>query len=333
VPVKDCVAKFRRTFPWRWNARGDYCLYDERRRELSPYYIGWSKGDDSGLDWIRRPVDRSGVLTTTSGGYRPIDILQFGLQCHADWVRNDDPTARQRFLAQADWAVHAQTDFTDIPGVYAFPGGWKRYACEPGFRSAMAQGLAISLLLRAYQASGAPLYRDRAVTASSSYFREVGEGGVTWRGPDGSVVFEGAAALPPSHILHAWIYAIWGLFELCLVLDDARTTALCRQSLATLRAYLPHYDGDAWSYYSLLAAPNGFRPYATLTYHAVHIAQLHVLASMTGDDCYSSTALRWQSLLDSRRSRRLVLANTLAGLAIASTTRGDTVPGGARSVV
>jgi len=334
VPVRDCVAKLRRTFPTRWHVRGDYRLYDERRRNLSAYYVVWSKSDDVlGEDWDRRPVDRAGVLLTMAGAWQPLDILRFGLQCHADWVRSGDPADRQRFLAQADWAAAAQTEFRGIPGVYAIPQGWKRYACEPGFRSAMAQGLAISLLLRAYQATGTPAYLERAVSASSSYFYEIRDGGVTWRGADGGVVFEGAAALPPSHILHGWIYAIWGLFELCLLVDDARTKTLCAESLATLRTYLPHYDGEAWSYYSLLAAPNGFRPYATLEYHAFHIAQLHVLASMTGDDYFASTALRWQAQLDSRRSRRRVLANALAALAIASTTRGDTVPGGARSVV
>lgn len=319
----------------RWDVRRDYRLFDERRRDLGSYYIRWSGDDDAtlGEGWARRPVDRTGVLLNDARGYHPTDILQYGLQSHADWMRSGDERARSRFISQTDWAAHAQTTYRGIAGIYAFPLAWKRYACEPGFHSAAAQGQAISLLLRAYQATGTELYLERAVAASRSFFHAIEDGGVTWRGAGGAIVFEAAAALPPSHILNGWIYAIWGLFELALLVDDVTLKATYEQSLKTLREYLPHYDGDAWSYYNLLAAENGFRKYATLKYHALHIAQLHVLASMTGDECFGNAALRWQSLLDSWRSRYSVRVNALAGLAISSTTRGDTVPGGARSVV
>jgi hypothetical protein len=335
VPVKDYVAKLRRTFPTSWKARRDYRLYDERRRDLGPYYIEWSSGDDAtlGEGWHRRPVDDAGVLLTHTREYWPVDIFQYGLQCHADWLRTGDARARRQFGAQAEWAACAQTTRDGVPGLYAFPSGWKRYACEPGFRSAMAQGQAISLLLRAYQVTATPKYLDRAIAASSAFFQSIEEGGVSWHDALGGVVFEEAAALPPSHILNGWIYALWGLFELGILVDDSRVKQLYDASLATLRRYLHHYDGGAWSYYSLLAAPNGYRKYATLKYHGFHIAQLQVLASMTGDEYYANTALRWQSLLDSRRSRCLVQFNALTGLAIATTTRADTVPGGARSVV
>jgi hypothetical protein len=335
VPVRDYVAKLRRTFPASWDAHRDYRLYDERRRDLGPYYVTWSSGDDAtlGEGWNRRATDDAGVLLTQSREYWPVDIFQYGLQCHADWLRTGDPRARRRFVAQAEWAACAQTVSDDISGLYTFPTGWKRYACEPGFRSAMAQGQAISLLLRAYQVTEESRYLDRAIAASSAYFHTIEKGGVSWHDPEGGVVFEEAAALPPSHILNGWIYALWGLFELSLLVEDPRVRRLYDDGLATLRRYLHHYDGGAWSYYSLLATPNGFRKYATLKYHGFHIAQLQVLASMTGDEYYASTALRWRSFLDSRRSRYLLRVNALAGLAIASTTRGDTVPGGARSVV
>ena len=335
MPVREYVASLCRAFPASWNVRRDYRLYDERRHDLGPYYIRWLACGDAtlGEGWDRRPTDDAGILLTQSLHYSPIDIFRFGLQSHADWVRTGDPGARALALAQARWAARAQTASNGIEGLYVFPRAWKRYACPTGFRSATAQGHAISLLLRAYQVTAESEYLERAIAASTAYFYAIEDGGVSWYDGRGGIVFEGAAALPPSHILNGWIYAIWGLFELSLLVGDDRVKQTYRTSLATLRAYLHHYDGGAWSYYSLLATPKGFRRYATLRHHAFHIAQLHVLASMTGDDYYASTALRWQALLDSRRSRRLVRVNTLAGLAIGSTTRGDTVPGGARSVV
>lgn len=335
MPVRDYLAKLQRAFPSNWSARRDYRLYDERRRDLGPYYIAWDGGDDAhlGEGWDRRPVDGAGVLLTQTNLYWPIDILQYGLQAHADWLRTGDELARRAFLAQADWAASAQTSHDDVPGLYAFPSAWKRYACEAGFRSAMAQGQAISLLLRAYQVTAELRFLDRARSASAAFFHPIEEGGVSWHDRRGGVVFEEAAALPPSHILNGWIYALWGLFELAHVTEDESVDRLYRQSLATLRDYLPHFDAGVWSYYNLLACKGGFRKYATLKYHAFHVAQLHVLGSMTGDGYFARTASRWQSMLDSPRSRYLVRVNALTALAIASTTHSDTIPGGARSVV
>jgi heparosan-N-sulfate-glucuronate 5-epimerase len=335
VQVKGLLQKLHRAFPTQWEMRRDYRLYDERRTDLGPYYITWHGSDDAtlGEGWQGRSFDAGGVLLTTSSGYHPIDIFQYGLQRHADWARTGDEHARTDFLAQANWAANAQTKRGDVAGVYIFPYAWRRYACDAGFCSAMAQGEAISLLLRAYQESGDERYRERAISAASSYLHTIEEGGVMWRGPDGAVIFEEAAALPASHILNGWIYALWGLFELHLVVDDPAYKKIYEQSLATLRTYLPYYSGRDWSYYSLLACPGGFRKYATLKYHCFHIAQLSVLTSMTGDSYYTSIATRWQSFLKSAASRRHVLANAFAGAAISLTTHADTVPGGARSVV
>jgi heparosan-N-sulfate-glucuronate 5-epimerase len=335
VPVKNWLQKLHRAFPTQWEMRRDYRLYDERRPDLGPYYITWYANDDAttGEGWERRSFDADGVLLSTSRGYHPIDICQYGLQRHADWVRTGDGHARAGFLAQADWAASAQTNRGDIAGVYTFPYAWRRYACDAGFCSAMAQGEAISLLLRAFQETGNDRYRQRAVAAASSYLRTIEEGGVMWRGPDGAVIFEEAAATPASHILNGWIYALWGLFELHLVVDDPALKDLYEKSLVTLRTYLPYYSGRDWSYYNLLVCPSGFRKYATLKYHCFHIAQLSVLTSMTGDSYYANVASHWQSHLDSAASRRHVLANAFAAATISFTSGADTVPGGARSLV
>jgi D-glucuronyl C5-epimerase C-terminus len=335
VLVKSWLQKLHRAFPTQWDAQRDYRLYDERSPNLGPYYIRWHAGDDAtlGEGWEQRSFDAGGVLLSASRGYHPIDIFQYGLQRHADWVRTGDESARTDFLAQAQWAANAQTTCGDVAGVYTFPYAWRRYACDAGFRSAMAQGEAISLLLRAFQETGQDRYLQRAVTAAASYLRTIEEGGVMWRGPDGAVIFEEAAALPASHILNGWIYALWGLFELHLIVDDPALQAIYEKSLATLRTYLPYYNGRDWSYYNLLACPSGFRKYATLKYHGFHIAQLSVLTSMTGDSYYANIAARWQAFLDSAASHRRVLANALTAAAISLTSDADTIPGGARSIV
>lgn len=260
-----------------------YRLFDERASELGPYYITF------GLD---------GAPSES----HPIVDLQFGLEQHARWKRTGDENARESFLGQAAWAVAAQRETSGVRGSYEFPIASKRYDCAAGFRSAMAQGQAISLLLRAYQETGSGMFLDRAIDASVPLTVDLRDGGVLWQAGD-EVIFEDVASIVPSHILRGWIYALWALLELWRMTDLDRVAELYRKSLTTLEKYLPFYDSGTWSYDNLLVTPAGFRRTATVQRHLLHVAQLNVLVSMTGNALFASVAERWRGYGDSFSGR------------------------------
>jgi hypothetical protein len=217
--------------------RPPYRLFDGRAADLGPYYVTFAL--DDALD------ER-----------HPIALLQLGLEQHARWKRMGDESARESFLAQALWAARAQRE---TPG---------------GFRSAMAYGEAISLLLRAYQETGSPMFADRAIDASVPLIEEHRDGG-------------------SSHVLCGWICGLWALLELSRTAHLDRIGEAYRQSLATLERYLPSYDSGEWSYDNLLATPAGLRP-ATVQRHLLHVAQLNVLVSMTSHELFAVVAERWR---------------------------------------
>ncbi|HVA38916.1 MAG TPA: D-glucuronyl C5-epimerase family protein [Candidatus Dormibacteraeota bacterium] len=323
-----------RTFPLDWSVRREHRIPDARSPGLGPYYIGWDPGHGPyGEGWESMPRDADGALMSLPGDLSsPTVVAQYGLEQHARWMLHGDPASFEAFIAQARWLRTQQLTLRGIHGCYPFPQPWPAYGAPLGFLSAMTQGEAISLLLRAYEIGREQSFLEAAVSAAEPFRHEVGRGGVTWRA-DGDVYLEEAAVDPPGHILNGWIYALWGIRELRGYHAEPWLAELHDASLDTLRRRLELFDSGHWSYYNLLATRTGFRKLATLKYHAFHIAQLRVLAAMTGDSYFGEVAERWRGYVDSAASRVSVYVNALAGLPIRFLSRADTVPHGARSVV
>jgi hypothetical protein len=299
-----------------------YRFYDARADHFGPYYVTFRTSR------AHRALSRQGT-SKNHVRVEPQDVFEFGLDQHARWRRLGDERARERFLTQAQWAGTKQRKLGGVRGSYAIPHECARYGTRAGYRSAAAQGLGISLLLRAYEETQEIVYLERAVDASVPLTADVREGGVLWRsGPD--VFFEGVGSSAPGHILNSWIFALWGLFELIHTAKIPRLDRLYEQSLATLEKYLPCYDTGSWTYESLLAAPSGFRRYASLREHMLHVAQLNVLLSMTKNELFAVVAERWRQYAFSLPSHLRIWSNALPGAITFDTL---TVPGGARSIV
>jgi hypothetical protein len=242
-----------------WPARWPYRLFDERAKELGPYYVTFGSRND----------DRYPIVT-----------FQFGLEQHAHWKRTGNERSRELFLGQAELAATAQRETSGVRGLYES-------------RSAMAQGSAISLLLRAYEETGKSMFLERAVDASVPLTVDLRDGGVLWQAGDDRI-FEGiVAGTLPSHVLRGWICALWGALELSRTANLTPIAQLYRQSLTTLQKYLPKYDSGTWSYENLLVTPTGIRRVTSLQRHLFHVAQLNVLLSMTKNKQFAVVAERW----------------------------------------
>ncbi len=297
-----------------------YRLFDGRAQDLGPYYVAFGL-TDAGPE--PEPSPRHARVLN------PMDVLQDGLDQYGRWKRSENEAARNAFLRRADWAVAAQSEVAGVRGSYALPWASKTYGSAIGFRSAAAQGEAISLLLRAYQETNREMYLQRALDASIPLSVDVREGGVLWRSGE-DVFFEGVAGTVPSHILSSWIFALWGLFECSRIAESPALDQLCQESRATLEKFLPCYDSGHWSYDSLLASPTGLRRVASLRRHHLHVAQLSVLLSMTKNELFSVVAERWRRYGTSFRGYAHACANALPTLMFGEFL---TIAGGARSVV
>jgi hypothetical protein len=178
-----------------------------------------------------------------------------------------------------------------------------KYGLAPPWYSAMAQGQAASVFVRAYLATCDERYRAIARAAALPLLAASDTDLVTIdeEGP----ILEEAPTDPPSHILNGWIYALWGLWDVSVGLADRRAAARFEASAACLAAMLDRYDVGWWTRYSLY--PHRLADLAKPFYHALHATQAGVMYGLTGRPEFAEAASRWRRYdAGGRRARALI---------------------------
>ena len=255
-----------------------------------PYYIVWDLAR-FGLEYF----DAEGVRSTF-GTYNPVSIAQYGLYCYGELTAGNE-ALRIPFFRQAQFLRRYQRQDGTLPYWKPFP----RYHENPPWISAMAQGEAASLFLRAYSLTSERSYLDAALQAVESLKVDVARSGASFIRGD-AVFFEEIASNEPAHILNGHLYAVFGVWELCRFgFGDSDLQRLQHCAVQTLARWLHLFDASGWSYYQLARNSNGARYYAPMNYHQYHIAQMYVLEAMTGVKIFGEYARRWHAGLNDRK--------------------------------
>jgi heparosan-N-sulfate-glucuronate 5-epimerase len=255
------------------------------------------------------PRDARGVVLTDYGGtlgiqYNPVAISQAAITYYYAAVHSSEPLAqknadREALLAQAEWLVSHQ----DSSGRWLYKFAWQGQPVP--WVSAMAQGLGMSALIRANAIRPDPRYTRAIFRARGSFHRDWSLGGVgSWTklGTAKYLVYEEYMRPYSPRTLNGWMFAMAGLYEASVYLEDAQARNELEnpdRGYAALKALLPYYDTGTWSTYNLKTfdrQKNGTG--ARRHYHALHIRQLRWLARVTGDPFYQGYADRFQRYLD-----------------------------------
>lgn len=222
---------------------------------------------------------------TTAGSARepsslgPAALAQLALGW---WDRGD----LEAFRATAD-ALAARAERGDDGWRWRYDVSVPKYGLRPGWCSAMAQGQAASVFVRAQLAFGQEEDAEAARAALEPLHRATDR--LVTSTPDGPVLEE-APSTRSSHILNGWIYALWGVRDVQVGLGDGRARVLFEESAACLEAMLPLYDTGRWTRYGL--APDG--DLAKPFYHRIHTLQLAAMHRLTGREVYAKLATRWR---------------------------------------
>jgi heparosan-N-sulfate-glucuronate 5-epimerase len=163
-----------------------------------------------------------------------------------------------------------------------------KYGLRSGWCSAMAQGQVASVFVRQFLRTGDERWADLGRGALRPLVSESDLVSQTAAGP----ILEEAPSDPPSHILNGWIYALWGLWDASVALQDDDAAQGFAAGVTALRAMLPAYDVGWWTRYSLY--PHALRDLAKPFYHRIHVLQLVVTARATGHSDLAATAERWR---------------------------------------
>ena len=238
------------------------------------------------------PIDFT-AKTTSPTAASPRDLLPAGLaQLALGWYERHlagEAAAADRFRATCDLlADRAVDDGAALVWLYHLED--RKYHVPPPTISCLSQAQAVSVFLRRHLLDGRQEDADRARRAARPLLDD-GERTVVARLDEGAALEE-APSTPPSLILNGWMYALWGLRELSLALDDAGAEERYAESVACLLRVLPRYDVGWWSRYSLY--PHRLPDLAKLFYHRLHVDQLGVMHDLTGEELFRAVAVRWR---------------------------------------
>jgi heparosan-N-sulfate-glucuronate 5-epimerase len=233
----------------------------------------------------------------------PIAVAQLGLGAWQQSATN--PRWLDVVRDAADWLRTERDESGRILFRFALP---HTYSLASGWASAMAQGEAASLLVRAATALDAPEMLEDARIAAMSLMET--NSPLVAQTRDGPVLQE-YPTTPPSHVLNGWIFALWGLYDVAQLTGDERAAASFENGVDALAARLPLYStGLRWSRYDLF--PHRIVHVASPFYHRLHIEQLRALDVLASRPAFNAHAAWWETGLRNPAIRTMAVTRKIA---------------------
>jgi hypothetical protein len=223
--------------------------------------------------------------------------------------RGEDEAWLPVFADGAEWLAGALDDAGGLQYLFAMP---HTFEISPPWYSAMAQGEAASVFVRAALTLGDSTFADAAERAIKP-LRE--DSSIVAHTPEGPVLQEYPTE-PPSHVLNGWMFALWGLYDVAKLAERSGTAAPEAQhafieGINALVRRVDLYDaGLGWSRYDLY--PHRLTHVASPFYHRLHVALLKATADLTDEDVLRRKAAEWEASAGRLPLRTVAVARKVA---------------------
>lgn len=259
-------------YPFDWTGLEDFSAYsfDEQ---------GIPRVQDSVIGWY----------------YNPITIAQYGLVQSQRFYQTKDPACKSRALTCGFWLRENGVKRPDGALVWLYDLDLAFYGLRAPWMSAMAQGEAISLLLRCSRWQDQDAYLAAAQAARRVFDHSVAEQGVVGTILPGHEVFEEYPTQPASHVLNGHIFSLLGLYDYACWSQKVEDRQRVEAGLQTCVQAWRNWDVGYWTLYDLHPS----RRLASRMYHQVHIRQMHLLAALFESPQLEQVAQRWERMLKS----------------------------------
>ncbi len=257
-------------------------------------------------------LDSAGVFSGSPScapeeGYHPTRIAQYALAHWNAYLTGKAYEHERAFLHQAQWLLVHQVQL--VNGIAGWPLSAPRpeyYAFRP-WLSALAQGCALSVLVRAYLLTEDEAFLQAAHPAVRAFELDILDGGVRSQVGEDGIFFEEVAVYPAAHILTGCMMALVGLCDYVAVTGESRIKDLIQQSSETLHTTLALFDTSYWTRSDLL-----HKRLASPSEHAMHIILLGWLAKYSGCEYCVGLVTRWAQYQSNVACRlRFLITNRL----------------------
>lgn len=286
----------------------DYEINDAEPRRISPQPYERTAETVIDLDDPDRPVDANGVAhweipwERGTRWYHPVDLARYGLYLVESYRVTGAQEYLDRAVANAD---HLLDGSVDIEGArwFPYPFDHSLNSDEEGmvllapWYSGMAQGQALSLLVRLHQETGDDRWMDAADETFETFHARPGDGPWFAHVPEGNLWFEEfvADSIQTTQVVNGHMYEMFGLYDYVVATEDPHAAQLFDGGAATMIATFDHYRvADGISYYcaAQYCRDESWQPDS---YHRGVANQFDSLALMTGDGRFVEMAQTFRS--------------------------------------
>ena len=269
---------------------------------LSPLAIrpyGRSLDNLADLNDPRREYDENGVVVQPWPDHEgfvthPVGLSWYIVYAIESYFTSGDP----EYLNRAELNAQKLLDDSElVDGVRWFPYDFDHVfhgviPLQAPWYSGMAQGMALSVFTRMYEATGEDKWKVAADETFASFTQDAPADRMFLNIDDGNLWFEEYIQpdYPASHVINGHMYAMWGLFDYAIQFDNERAAALFDAGATTVRDSFSEWRYEnQWSFYCAgqVCKDIDLRPE---NYHRGVTYQLTDLALMTGDRTFLDMA-------------------------------------------
>ncbi len=222
-------------------------------------------------------------------GYHPTSIAHYALAHWNEYLLTGTENHREEFLTQAKWLVEHEVRLGSEAGGWPISFSHLGVHGEGLALSALMQGNALSVLVRAYQLTRKEVFLEVARRAVCTFELDILDGGVSTPIGENGTFFEEIAVYPATHALSGFMFALIGLYDYAALTSDTRIEELIQRGLVTMHLLLDEFDVGFWICTDLL-----HRELASPIHFALQTTLLDVLASYSGCQHFSRLASRWK---------------------------------------
>jgi hypothetical protein len=230
--------------------------------------------------------DEAGVRLVMVEGVaydHPVAQAQFAIGLISSYLNSGDPTYLSRAEAQAQRLI--DTAVLSRGALYfPYPFGFDLHgnpadAMVAPWYSAMAQGQALTALVRLFEVTGKSQYQDAAHLVFNSFTNLRADDGpwTVFVDANGYLWFEEYAQGLPDRTYNGQTFAIYGLWDYYRMTQNPDALLLLQGGMTTVAQYFPSIRVAGWVSRYCLA--HGVQ---SGTYHQIHIDQALQLYRMTG---------------------------------------------------
>jgi heparosan-N-sulfate-glucuronate 5-epimerase len=227
-----------------------------------------------------------------------VGTIQWALSCYEHYLAGEGEVWLDTALRCAEEILASQETGGPLAGGWLHPFPFPHtFPLRPPWLSAMAQGEGASLMVRLFAETGQERFAEAARRALLPLEIDAADGGV--RAMLGGGAFpEEYPTDPPSFVLNGSIFAIWGLYDVGVGLDEPETLKAFEVAVDTLALNIHRWDLGYWSRYDLF--PHPVANVASSFYHDLHISQLRMTHRLAPRPELIRMAERWAAYQTSR---------------------------------